>query len=103
MLRIASRAWREESDDPGAEPPPVEFDDGSNGSASVDSGAYRFRRGPVFGEGGVRRTLLDESNERKLRAMVQLLAAYGILESLTDQQQERLLAGMRQILDVSDT
>ena len=102
MLRIAARAWQEESDDPGAEPPPVEFDDGSDGSASVDSGAYRFRRGPVFGEREGRSTRQHDSAERKLRAMVQLLAAYGILESLTDQQQERLLAGMRQILDVSD-
>ena len=57
----------------------------------------------MFGEGEGRHTLQNQANERKLHAMVQLLAAYGILESLTDQQQERLLAGMRQILDVSDT
>ena len=102
LSRIAARAWRDESDDPGAEPPPVQFDDGADEPPSVEPGAYRFRRGPVFGDGGGRRTLLDESNQRKLRAMVQLLAAYGILESLTDQQQERLLAGMRQILEASD-
>ena len=102
LSRIAAWAWRNESDDPGAEPPPVEFDDGAGEPTWVEPGAYRFRRSPVFGEGGGRRTLLDQSNERKLRAMVQLLAAYGILESMTYQQQERLLAGMRQILDVSD-
>ena len=70
--------------------------------SSVELGAYRFRRGPVFGERQGRRTLQNQANERKLRAMVQLIAAYGILESLTDQQQERLLAGMRQILEASD-
>ena len=42
------------------------------------------------------------SSERKLRTIVQLLAAYGILDSLTSQQQERLLAGMREILKASD-
>ena len=63
---------------------------------------YRFRRKPVFGEREGQPTLQDKSAERKLRTIVQLLAAYGILDSLTDQQQERLLAGMRQILEGSD-
>ena len=102
LSRIAARAWRDEYDDPGAEPPPVTFDNRPDEATTTKPGAYRFRREPVFGEGGRRRRLLDESNERKLRAMVQLLAAYGILESLTDRQQERLLAGMRQILEASE-
>lgn len=102
LSRIAAQAWQDESDDPGAEPPPIEFGDETGEPPSVELGAYRFRRRPVFGESARRRTLQDQANERKLRAMVQLLAAYGVLESLTDQQQERLLAGMRQILDVSD-
>ena len=102
LSRIAARAWRDESDDPGAAPPPVEFADVVDEPSSVELGAYRFRRGPVFGERQGRRTLQNQANERKLRAMVQLIAAYGILESLTDQQQERLLAGMRQILEASD-
>ena len=102
LSSVAARAWRDESDDPGAEPPPVEFDDAADESPSAELGAYRFRRGPVFGEREGRRTRQHESAERKLRAIVQVLAAYGILESLTDQQQERLLAGMRQILEASD-
>ena len=103
LSRIAAQAWREESDDPGAKPPPVEFNVGTSEPLSVELGAYRFRREPVFGKREGRRTLQSQGNERKLSAMVQLLAAYGILESLTGQQQERLLARMRQILDVSDT
>ncbi len=102
LTSVAARAWRDESDDPGAEPPPVEFDDAAAGPTPAQPGAYRFRRGPVLGERGRRPTLQDESTERKLRAIVQLLAAYGVLESLTDRQQERLLAGMRKILESSD-
>ena len=102
LSKVASRAWRDESDDPGAEPPPVKFDDAAGESTSAEPGAYRFKRGPVFGEREGRRTRQHGSAERKLRAIVQVLAAYGILESLTDQQQERLLAGMRQILEASD-
>ena len=102
LSSVAARAWRDESDDPGAEPPPVEFADVSEEPTSAKPGAYRFRRLPVFGEREVRRTRSVDSAERKLRAIVQVLAAYGILESLTDHQQERLLAGMRQILETSD-
>ena len=102
LTSIAVRAWRDESDDDGAKPPPVEFVDAADEPISTKPGAYRFRRGPVFGERGRRKTRQDNSAERKLRTIVQVLAAYGILESLTDQQQERLLAGMRQILEASD-
>ena len=98
---VAAQAWRVESDDPGAEPPPVEFDDEVDEPTSAEPGAYRFRRGPVFGEREGQRTRLDESAERKLRAIVQILAAYGLLDGLTDLQQERLLAGMRRILEAS--
>ena len=102
LSNVAVRAWQYESDDPGAEPPPVEFADAANEPTSVESGAYRFTRRSVFGEREGRRTLRDDSAERKLRAIVQVLAAYGILESLTNQQQERLLAGVREILEASD-
>ena len=102
LSRIASEAWQDESDDPGAEPPPVEFSDATAESASTNPGAYRFRREPVFGKSAGQRRLQTQVSERKLRALVQVLAAYGVLDSLTDQQQERLLAGMRQILEASD-
>ena len=102
LSSLVAQAWQDESDDPGAEPPPVEFTDAATEPTPAEPGAYRFRRGPVFGEREGRRTRRDESAERKLRTIVQLLAAYGILDSLTDQQQERLLAGMRQILEASD-
>ena len=102
LSNLATRAWQDESDDPGAEPPPVEFADATDSPTFAQPGGYRFRREPVFGEHRGRRTRRDDSAERKLRAIVQILAAYGIFESLTNQQQERLLAGMRQILEASD-
>ena len=102
LSSVAVRAWQDESDDLGAEPPPVEFADAADEPTPAKLGAYRFRRGPIFGEREGRRTSRDDAAERKLRAIVQVLAAYGILESLTDQQQERLLTGMRQILEASD-
>jgi len=44
----------------------------------------------------------DEQTARKLRAIVQLLAAHGILEDLNGPQQERLLAYVRRVLEVSE-
>ena len=102
LSRVAAQAWQDESDDLGAEPPPVEFADAADEAMSARPGAYRFKREVVFGEREGRGTRRDDSSERKLRAIVQVLAAYGILESLTEQQQERLLAGVRQILEASD-
>ncbi len=101
LANVAAGAWRQESDDPGAEPPPVAFVD-TPSKAEVPPGAYRFRRRPVFGEQSGRRTRRHKSTERKLQAITQLLSAYGILESLTISQQERLLAGVRKILEVSE-
>lgn len=104
LLRIATQAWQDESDDPGAQPPPIEFTDEED-PIPAEPGTYRFRRIPIFGantSGGKRRRHPDKSAERKLATIVQLLSAYGMLDSLADQQQERFLAGMHKILKVSD-
>lgn len=101
LTNVAAEAWKEESDDPGAEPPPVEFDEPDEVPAP-QPGAYRFRRDTVFGERPGRRSRQEESTERKLRAIVQLLAAFGVLENLSEQQQERLLAGLRKIIETTD-
>lgn len=102
LTSVAASAWRNESDDPGAEPPPVAFVDISSEPTDALPGGYRFRRRPVFGEQVGRQTRQRKSTERKLQAIVQLLSAYGILESLTVGQQERLLAGVRKILEASE-
>ena len=102
LSHIAAQAWRFESDDPGVEPPPVTFEPRPKAQTPVQPGTYRYRRQPVFGRQIRRQTRQDRSTERKMRAIVQLLAAYGILESLTIEQQERLLAGIRKILEASE-
>ena len=98
---VAADAWREEFDDPGAEPPPVDFDE-AGGSPAPKPGAYRFRRESVFGDRPGRRSRQDETTERKLRAIVQLLAAFGTLDDLSGPQQERLVAGLRRIIESAD-
>lgn len=102
LSEVAAEAWRTESDDPGAEPPAVQFEEPDE-EAPSDASAYRFRRDAVFGDRGRGRpSRQDESVERKLRAIVQLLAAYALLDDLSEAQQERLLAGLRKIIEADD-
>lgn len=95
---VVIKAWQKETDDPGADPPSVEFVKSPDKSSTSQPGAYRFRRDVVLGEGGGHRSQLGDSIERKLRAVVQLLAAFGLLDNLSEQQQERLLVGIREII-----
>ena len=99
MSKVARKAWREESDDPGAEPPHVVFDEAPDASLFEEPGTYRFLREPILGEKPARRTAADERTEKQMEALVQLLAAFDVLEHLSRQQQERLLAGIREILE----
>ncbi len=99
---VARRAWREESDDPGAEPPRVVFEEGPDKSMFEEPGTYRFRRAPILGEKPARSTAAETTTEKQMQALVQLLAAFGVLEDLSEQQQERLLAGIREILEASE-
>lgn len=102
LSEVAAEAWREVNDDPGAEPPPVEFEEPEDQPAAPVPGTYRFRRSAVLGDRDRRPSRQDESLERKLRAIVQLLAAYGLLDDLPPAQQEKLLAGVRQIIEAAD-
>lgn len=101
LADVAAQAWKDETDDPGAEPPPVEFEDDSpTAPASGEPAPYRYNRGAIFGPGS--RSRQPSLAERKLKAVVQLLSAYNVLDSLTAEQQERLLAGLRKIIEAPD-
>jgi len=101
LKRVIVEAWQNESEDQGAEPPSVEFEDAEDQLTPVKPGTYRFRRSPIFGESEGQRTRRNDSMEQKLRAIIQLLDAFEILQNLTGQQQERLLSCIREILEIA--
>lgn len=101
LSNVARRAWREESDDPGAEPPHVVFAEERDESPFEEPSTYRFRREPILGEKTARPTAAETTAEKQMKALVQLLAAFDVLDNLSERQQERLLAGMREILEAS--
>ena len=101
LADVATEAWQEESDDPGAEPPPVEFDDDVAAPTAPGATApYRYRHDAVFGK--AKRASQTTPTERKMKAVVQLLAAFNVLDSLNPDQQERLLAGLRKIIEAPE-
>lgn len=95
---VVTKAWQKETDDPGARPPSVTFDQSLDQSSTSEPGAYRFRRDIVLGKGDRYHSRRNDSIERRLRAIVQLLAVFGLLDDLSEQQQERLLVGIREII-----
>lgn len=101
LSNVARKAWREESDDPGAEPPHVVFAEERDESLFEEPGTYRFRREPILGEKTARPTAAETTAEKQMKALVQLLAAFDVLNNLSERQQERLLAGIREILEAS--
>ena len=100
---IVSEAWDEQSDFEGESPPPVTFDEpeptgSSKTSETSGSGGYRMSRPAVFGEGRAN-TEQTKSTERLLRAIGQLLAAYGFLDTLQEAERERLFERLRRIIE----
>jgi hypothetical protein len=98
---LAAEAWRQETDDPGAVPPPVFFEAGGATDNDVP-GAYRIPRETIFGTGSRGRSRSEGATERKMRAIVQLLAAFSLLDDLSASTRDRLLAGLRKIIESTD-
>jgi hypothetical protein len=107
---IVSTAWRKEADDEGQVPPRVTFVDTSEsqptgtseGEATADG--YRFQRSAIFGapSPSAATNRRDRSLERKLIALVQLLAAYGLFDKMGTSERDRLVASLREILEADE-
>jgi hypothetical protein len=98
---IAVAVWREQADDAAAEPPDVEFvRPGEKVARKRD--AYVYNRTAVMPDAGRRQTTKERSRnavqEEKLKAIAQVLAAFGLLDNLKTAQQEKLLRAIFEIL-----
>jgi len=102
IQRVASRVWTQENDDPGARPPAIELS--STGKKSQATGeAYVFTRSAIVPERQRVRTAKARAREsileEKLKAIAQVLASFGLLDSVSKRKQERLLKAIYEILD----
>ncbi len=107
LEQIVTGAWRNQADDEGQSPPTVQFVEPVGASQpqqaapAAPAGGYRFQRAAVFGS--ERATGLQAARrqalERKLVAIVQLLAAFNLLDPLNEADKEQLVTYLREILE----
>ena len=101
IQRVALDVWTGETDDSAAEPPMVELSSVGDKRVVV-GGAYVFSRASVIAEKGGRSTGALKGRtailEEKIRAVTQILAAFGLLDALPKAKQERLLKALCKVL-----
>ncbi len=101
--RIAADTWREQSGEDDA-PPRVQFDGSDDAVATqAEVGDYRFARDQVFEKSATVKSPSKTGRlvERRLRAIAQVLAAFGLLDRLSDTEQHRLLSRIREVLEAA--
>lgn len=101
IQKIAVSVWRGQADDSAARPPDVEFvQPGEKVSRRRD--AYVYNKAAVVPDAGRRQTTAERSRdavqEEKLKAIAQVLAAFGLLDRLTITRQEKLLRAIFRIM-----
>jgi hypothetical protein len=105
IQQVAERVWREQSDDPAATPPGVELVDPTFPPTTFPD-SYAFRRDAILSPAprlaGVRLRRRQAAVEEKLKSIAQVLASFGLLDSLSRPRQEELLKAIYQILRASD-
>jgi hypothetical protein len=103
---VASDAWLEQMGDPASSPPVIELSDSGRKSNSNIGDAYVFSRTAVLSQrAGVRTSRTEARNEileEKLKAISQVLAAFGLLDAIPSKKQEKLLAAIYKILSTEN-
>jgi hypothetical protein len=104
---IARVVWEEQTGDEGSEPPPIKFTLGATKSSSKEEGdAYLFAKDSVLGSEDNARThasrLRQSICEEKLKAIIQVLASFELLDQLPKPKQERLARAIYDILTTEE-
>ena len=105
IQRVAIDVWSQESGDPTSAPPSINISDAESNAAS-GSDAYVFSRASVVPVRTKAKTpkqrAHDEVVEAKLKAIAQVLASFGLLDSVPKRKQEKLLKAIYEILDAPE-
>lgn len=104
IQRVASEVWSREMDEASA-PPEVEFVPAGK-APTKGNNDYVFKREAVVPERTRANTATQRQHEtvleKKLEAITQVLASFGLLDVLSKRKQEELLKSIYQILDASE-
>lgn len=102
IQRVADDIWRSQSGDPSSEPPDIELRPKDH-DPSGDSTGYVFDRSAVVPEAsrtqGARARTQSSVLEEKVKAVAQVLASFGLLESMPKHKQEALLRAIYEIME----
>ncbi|MDP2028458.1 MAG: ATP-binding protein [Thiobacillus sp.] len=106
IQRLAVDLWKQETDDPASQPPAIEISDTGQKSSASMAEAYVFSRAQVMPERPRVKTnktrARDAILEEKLKAIAQVLASFGLLDSVPKRKQEKLLKAIFEILEASE-
>ena len=101
--RIVDEAWNSRKGDDGTLPPEVVFADGPPSGRASSSDAYVFPRSKIVGDmTGPNIRARRDRIESRLAKITQLLAAYGLFDRLSPEEQTGLLTAIRQVLQTYD-
>jgi hypothetical protein len=104
IQHVADRAWEEEVRDQASSPPAIEFSD--ERKKALPGETYVYSRNAVLTkpEAGIRARAQAKNAilEEKLKAIAQVLASFGLLDSVSRRRQERLLRAIYEILEAPD-
>ena len=105
IQRVAIDVWTQEADDPASKPPSIELSN-SDQRAQANSDSYVFTRSAVMPERAKPSTTKQRTHdsilEEKLKAIAQILASFGLLDSVPKRKQEKLLKAIYKILDAAE-
>ncbi len=105
LQQIAEDLWKEETKDVASQPPSIVFDDNNSQQGKlIEDADMRFNRASIVQNkrpktvSAAQSIILDE----KLKAIVQVLASFNLLDNLSKTKQERLLKAIYQIIETTE-
>lgn len=105
IQRVAIDVWSQESGDPSSSPPAIEIAD-TDQKASAFSDSYIFSRSAVAPKAATPQTPKQRTRarilEEKLKAIAQVMASFGLLDSVNKRKQEKLLKAIYKILEAAE-
>lgn len=106
IRRFASQVWKQETGDPASAPPAIELAVKGKKRRKRSGEAYVFDRASVLPKRSVSATTKGRAKkdvlEEKLKAIAQVLASFGLLDSVPTRKQEQLLQAIYKILEAPD-
>jgi hypothetical protein len=106
IQQIALDVWKHETNDIDSTPPSIKIEDEKVQQKLLAEADITFNRSVIASKKGLRQTSTAKAQElildEKLKAIVQVLASFGLLDNLSKSKQERLLKAIYQILETAE-